>query len=99
MVHITPGEVAHHLLRFLIESITGRRIRREDGDGGDVTHRGNTGDVNLAGMSAGIEKIIFVLLAGSDVTCQGIGRAIARGGAALLSATSQSGSRQNRKRD
>ena len=33
MVDVAPREAAHHLLRFLVEAVAGRRIRREDGNG------------------------------------------------------------------
>ena len=88
-MHIAPGEIAQHLLRFLIESVTGRRIRRENRNGRDVPHRWNARDEDLAGMSAGIEEIIFILLAGRDVTGERVGGAIAFAGAALFSATRQ----------
>ena len=77
MMHIAPGVIAHHLLRFLIEAVTGRGIRREDRNGHDVAHRRNARDEDLAGMSAGVEEIIFILLAGRDVSGQRVRGAIA----------------------
>ena len=86
VMHVAPGKIAEHLLRFVIEAVTGRRVRREDGDGRDVSHRWNARDEDLAGMSAGIEEIIFVLLSGSDVTGERVRGAIACDVPALFSA-------------
>ena len=77
-MHVAPGEIAQHLLRFLIESVTGPRIRREHWNGADVAQRWNACHKDLAGVSAGIEKIVFILLAGRDVTGERIGGAISR---------------------
>ena len=89
VMHVAPGEIAQHLLRFLVESVTGGRIRREDWNGGDVAHRWNARDKHLAGMSAGIEKIVFILLAGRDVTGERVRRAIAFVCAAAFSAADE----------
>src|SRR5262249_45970744 len=37
VMHIAPGEIAEHLLRFLIESIARAGIRREDGNRRDMS--------------------------------------------------------------
>ena len=76
VMHIAPGEIAEHLFRFFIESVTGARIRREDRNGDDVAHRWNACDKNLAGVSAGIEQVVFILLAGGDVTGERVRGAI-----------------------
>src|SRR6266851_5407348 len=70
VMNVAPGEVAEHLFRFLIEPVTGARVGRENGDGTDVTQRRNARDEHLSGMSARIEKIIFVFLSRRDVTGQ-----------------------------
>ena len=76
VMHVAPGEIAQHLLRFLVEAVTGGRIRREDGNGDDVPHRGDAGDKDLAGMPAGVEEVVFVLLAGRDVSGERVRGAI-----------------------
>ena len=87
VMHITPGEVAEHLLRFLIEAVTGGWIRCEDGDCADVAQRRNAGNINLTRMSAGVEEIIFVLLSGRDVTGQRVRSALGLRCSTLFSAT------------
>src|SRR6266496_2523695 len=76
VMHIAPGEIAEHFLRFLIESITGARVRRENWNRNDVTQRRNARDEHLSGMSARIEEIIFILLARRDVTGERVRGAI-----------------------
>ena len=90
MVDVPPGVVAEHRLRLLVEAITGSRIRSEDGDRGDVPHRGDARDEHLAGVAAGVEEIKLVLGAGRDpralggrgVRLAGRGGRLARGIAA-----------------
>ena len=77
VMHVAPGEIAQHFLRFLVESITGARIRCEHWNGEDVAQRWNACHKDLAGVSARIEKIVFILFAGRDVTGQSIRGAIA----------------------
>ena len=89
VMHVAPGKIAEHFFRFLIEAVTGPRIRREDGNGYDVPQRRNPRHEDLAGMSAGIKEIVFILLAGRDVTGERVRRPIRRGSAALFSATRQ----------
>src|SRR5215470_169211 len=69
MMDVAPAEIAEHLFRLLIESIAGGGIRSEDWDRGDMSQRWNPSDVNLAGVSTGIEQIIFVFFSGGDVAC------------------------------
>ena len=71
MVHVAPREVAHHLLRLLVEAVAGGRIRREDGNRGDVAHGRQAGDVDLAGVAAGVEQVELVLLARRDEGLRG----------------------------
>ena len=85
-MHVAPGEIAEHLFRFVIEPVTGAGIRREDRNGGDMSQRWNPGDINLAGMSSGIEEIIFIFLSGSDVAGQRIRGALGLRRACLFSA-------------
>src|SRR6476646_4516612 len=87
---IAPRESAHHLFRFLVESIARSRVRSEDRNGNDVTHRRNSGDEYLARMSAGVEEVIFVLLPRSDVSGESVCGAIGLGCAALFSAAGKS---------
>ena len=94
VMHIAPGEIAQHFLRFLVESITGARIRREHWNGDDVAHRWNACDEDLAGVSAGIEKIVFILLAGGDVTGERVRRSIAFVCAAAFSAAHKADRRE-----
>jgi hypothetical protein len=99
VMDVAPGEIAKQLFRFLIEPVTGAWIWREDGNGADVPQRWNAGDENLAGMTAGIEKIIFVLLSGRDVTGQCIRGAISLTGAAFAAAHKAHGRDDDRERD
>src|SRR5512132_1545817 len=99
-MHIAPGEIAEHLLRFLVESITGARIRREHWNRNDVAQRWNARDKHLAGVSAGIKKIVFILLAGGDVTGERVRRAIAFVCAAAFPAANEADRREDdRQRD
>jgi hypothetical protein len=71
--------------------ITGARIRREHWNRNDVTHRWNACYKDLAGVSSGIKKIIFILLAGRDVTGERVRRAVAFVCAAAFSAAHKAG--------
>src|SRR5215469_1327847 len=86
MMHVAPGEIAKHLLRFIIEPITSAWIRCENRNRGDMPQRWNPSDVNLAGVSAGIEQIIFVFLSGGDIAGDCIGGALGLRSACLFSA-------------
>src|SRR6516165_3014834 len=88
-MHIAPCKITEHLLRFLVEPVTGAWIRREDGDRGDVSQRWNSSDEHLAGVSARIEKIIFVFLSGGDIAGDRIRGALGLRSACLFSATRQ----------
>src|SRR5262245_41537010 len=88
-MHVAPAEIAQHLFRFLIKPVTGCRIWSEHWNGRDMSQRWNPRDVNLAGVSAGIEQIIFVFLAGGHVTGDGIRGALGLRSACLFSATRQ----------
>src|SRR6266545_4465199 len=85
-MNVAPAEIAEHLFRFLIKPVTSAWIRREHGNRGDMSQRRNAGDEHLAGVSAGIEKIIFVLLSGRDVTGDSIRGALGLRRACLFSA-------------
>src|SRR6476469_8755631 len=99
-MHVAPGEIAEHFLRFLVESITGPGVRREDWNRNDVTHRRNARDKDLARVSSGIKKIVFILLAGGDVAGEGVRRSIAFACAAAFSAAHKGdGRNDDRKRD
>ncbi len=98
MVHVPPRIISHHLLRFLIETVTGRRIWRENGNGCDVAHRWDSRHEYLAGMSAGIEEIVLVLLAGSDVGVLRILRAFVLRSTRLLTAAIEADDANNRDR-
>src|SRR5215831_14727804 len=88
-MHVAPAKIAEHLFRFLIESVASSGIWSEDWNGGDVSQRRNSRDINLAGMSAGIEQIIFILLSGGDVAGDRIRGALGLRRACLFSATRQ----------
>src|SRR6476619_4944757 len=99
-MHVAPGKIAEHFLRFLVESITGPGVRREDWNRNDVTHRRNARDKHLAGVSAGIKKVVFILLAGRDVTGERVRRTIAFVCAAAFSAANEADDADDdRKRD
>src|SRR5262245_56279469 len=86
---VAPAKIAEHLFRFLIEPVTCGGIRSEDWNGGDMSQRWNPGDVNLAGVSARIEQIIFVFLSGGDVAGERIRGAFGLRRACLFSAARQ----------
>src|SRR5215467_15448591 len=88
-MHIAPAEIAKHLFRFLIKPVTGGGIRSKDWNGRDVSQRWNSGDVNLARVSAGIEQIIFIFLSWGDVAGDRIRGALGLRRACLFSATRQ----------
>src|SRR5215469_17993123 len=85
-MHVAPAKIAEHLFRFLIESVASSGIRSENWNGRDVSQRRNSCDINLAGVSAGIEQIIFILLSGCDVAGECIGGALRLRCACLFSA-------------
>src|SRR6516162_2993060 len=85
-MHVAPAEIAKHLFRFLIESVAGGGIRSEDWNSGDMSQRWNPGNVNLARVSAGIEQIVFIFLAGGDVAGDRICCALGLRRACLFSA-------------
>src|SRR5690606_27263091 len=64
---VAPREVAEHRPRLLVVAVAGPGIAREDGNGRDVTHRGQAGHEDLAGVPARVEEVVLVLLAGRDV--------------------------------
>src|SRR6516165_1344016 len=67
-MHVAPAKIAEHLFRFIIKSVASGGIRSKDWNGGDVSQRWNSCDVNLAGVPAGIEQIIFIFFSRGDVT-------------------------------
>src|SRR5262249_9315629 len=85
-MHVAPAEIAEHLLRFLIESVASGGIRSKDWNCGDMSHRRNPSDINLAGVSARIEQIIFIFLSGGDVAGDRIRSAFGLQRACLFSA-------------
>src|SRR5215469_15730675 len=89
MMDIAPRKITEHFLGFLVKPVTGGRIRREDWNRTDVTQRWNSSDVNLSGMSAGIEEIIFIFFSWGHVAGQRIRGAFGLRSAGLFSATRQ----------
>src|SRR6516225_1240530 len=98
-MHVAPREITKHFLRFLVESVTDARIWREYGNGADVPQRWNARDEDLAGMSAGIKEIIFILLSRRDITGQRIGCALGLIGSAFAAATEAGHDDGDRQRD
>jgi hypothetical protein len=98
-MHVAPGEIAEHFLRFLIEAVTGARIRGEHRNGADVAQRWNARDEDLSRMTAGIKKIVFILLAWGDVTGERVRRTIAFVCTAAFAAAGQRGCDYDRNRD
>src|SRR5215472_3786114 len=86
-MHVAPAKVAKHLFRFVVEPVTRSWVRCEDRNRGDMSQRWNPSDINLAGVSAGVEQVIFVFLSGGDVAGDRIRGAFGLRRACLFSAT------------
>src|SRR5690606_11886827 len=96
VMHVAPGEAAEHLLRLLVVAITGAGLRREDRNGDDVPHRRYPGHEDLAGVTAGIEQVEFVLLARRNVGPFSGRTAIS--GAVAVTGTAATGKSNHRRR-
>src|SRR5690606_39132651 len=83
--------------RLLVESVSDSRMRREDGYRDVVAHRRQAGDEDLAGMAAGVEQVVLVLLAGRDVGLGGGGIGLSGAGArAVFSAVAAASDERGR---
>ena len=63
VVRVAPQEPAQHGLGFLVEAVPARGLGGEDRDRGDVAARGKAVHEDLAGVAAGQEGVVGIILA------------------------------------